>query len=247
MRPIFVVGMLRSGTSLAEQILSAHPAVVGAGELGFWSEAMATHAAALRAGPPAAALRAELAEAYGRALADHSTDAARIVDKAPQNADYLGIIHSVFPRARIIYMQRDPRDSCLSCYFQQLSTAHNYTLDLADLAHYYREHERLMAHWRAALPRGTLLEVPYAGLVADQPGWTRQMLEFLDLEWHDGCLEFHRSERAVMTASFWQVRQAIYRGSVDRWRNYRKFIGPLLGLRTDVAGERASQSRRKMA
>jgi hypothetical protein len=104
-------------------------------------------------------------------------------------------------------------------------------MDLSDLAHYYREHQRLMAHWRKVLPQGTILDVPYAELVADQEGWTRKILEFLNLEWNDSCLDFHKTQRPVVTASAWQVRQPIYKDSVARWHNYKKFISPLLELR----------------
>jgi tetratricopeptide (TPR) repeat protein len=231
MKPILVVGMLRSGTSLTEQILSSHPSVTGAGELAFWGDAVREHESAIRQGLLDEPTRKKLAEAYLRALTDHSDVALRVVDKAPTNTDHLGVIHSVFPNARIIYMQRDPIDTCLSCYFQQFSTALNFTMDLSDLAHYYREHQRLMAHWRAVLPPGTILDVPYAELVADQEGWTRKILNFLDLGWDERCLDFHKTKRSVVTASAWQVRQKIYKVSVERWRNYEKFIGPLLGLR----------------
>ena len=231
MKPVFVVGMPRSGTSLVEQIISSHPAVTGAGELGFWSDAVSEHATAIRQGRLGEPIKKKLAEAYLRALAGHSLDAPRIVDKAPFNSDYLGVIHSVFPKARIIYTRRDPIDTCLSCYFQQLSLALNFTMDLSDLVHYYREHRRLIAHWRAVLPPGTILDVPYAELVADQEGWTRKILDFLGLEWDERCLDFHKTKRPVMTASYWQVRQRIYNDSVERWRNYEKFISPLLGLR----------------
>jgi hypothetical protein len=157
--------------------------------------------------------------------------ARRVVDKAPVNSEYLGIIHSVFPQARIIYMRRDPIDTCLSCYFQQFSAALNFTMDLEDLAHYYREHQRLMAHWRSALPQHAMLEVPYSQLVSDQERWTRRMLEFLGLEWEPRCLDFHRTQRTVPTASAWQVRQKIYTDSVERWRHYSKYLGPLKDLR----------------
>jgi tetratricopeptide (TPR) repeat protein len=234
MKPVFVVGMLRSGTSLTEQILSSHSSVKGAGELAFWGDALREHESAIRQGLLDEPTRKKLAEAYLHILAEHSSDAERIVDKAPTNADHLGVIHSVFPNARIIYMQRDPIDTCLSCYFQQFSTALNFTMDLSDLAHYCREHQRLMAHWRSVLPPGTILDVPYAELVADQEGWTRKILNFLDLEWDERCLDFHKTKRSVVTASAWQVRQKIYKVSVERWRHYEKFIGPLRSLRDPV-------------
>jgi tetratricopeptide (TPR) repeat protein len=230
-KPIFVVGMMRSGTSLAEQIIASHPAVKGAGELGFWSDAVHRHETAIRQGPLGESLRKKLAQEYLRTLTGHAVDALRIVDKAPVNSDYLGVIHSVLPKARMIYMRRDPIDTCLSCYFQQFSTALNFTMDLSDLAHYYREHQRLIAHWRAVLAPGTILDVPYEELVADQRGWTRKILDFLGLEWDERCLDFQNTQRTVATASSWQVRQKIYKDSVQRSRNYKRFIGPLRDLK----------------
>jgi len=230
-RPVFVVGMPRSGTSLTEQIIASHPAARGAGELGYWNLAVRKHEAALRQALPAEPLRRKLASGYASVLAQHGTKAWRVVDKATINSDYLGLIHSIFPRARIIYMRRDPIDTCLSCYFQQFSAVTSFTLDLSDLAHYYREHQRLVAHWRNVLPAGSFLEVPYEGLVTDQEKWTRRILEFIGLRWDDHCLNYHLTENTVMTASYWQVRQTLYHSSIGRWRNYQKFIGPLLELK----------------
>jgi tetratricopeptide (TPR) repeat protein len=230
-RPVFVVGMPRSGTSLVEQIIASHPAAQGAGELGFWSDAMRKHEDAIRREPIGEPLTSRLSAAYLRTLTEHCADAVRVVDKATFNAEYLGVIHLVFPNARMIYLRRDPIDSCLSCYFQQFSQEMNFAMDLADLAHYYREHQRLMAHWRSALPAGTLLDVPYAELVADQENWTRKIVDFLGLEWDERCLDFASTKRVVMTSSYWQVRQKMYNTSVGRWRNYRKFIDPLMALR----------------
>jgi tetratricopeptide (TPR) repeat protein len=230
MKPVFVVGMMRSGTSLAEQILASHPHVTGAGELGFWNTALRANDASARRGLLDDTSIRQLADEYLRILSERSPEALRIVDKAPVNSDYLGVIHSVFPNARFVYMRRNPIDTCLSCYFTQLLPSHNFAMDLSDLAHYYREHQRLLAHWLAILPAGTVLEVPYEGLVADQEGWTRKILNFLGLEWDARCLQFHETERQVATASFWQVRQKIFSNSVERWRNYEKFLGPLRGL-----------------
>ena len=128
-------------------------------------------------------------------------------------------------------MQRDPIDACLSCYFQQFSAALNFTMDLSDLAHYYREHQRLMAHWRSVLPEGSMLEVPYEQLVSDPNRWMHKILEFLGLDWNDRCLDFNQTQRLVPTASYWQVRQRVYKSSVARWRHYEEFIGPLLQLK----------------
>jgi Flp pilus assembly protein TadD len=228
-KPVFVVGMPRSGTSLVEQIIASHPAAYGAGELLFWESLMGAQTA-IRQGILSQPVRAKTAEACLRVLQGHSGDALRVIDKAPVNSDFLGVIYSVFPNARVIYMQRDPIDTCLSCYFQNFLTGLNFTLDLSDLAHYYREHRRLMAHWRAVLPQGFILDVPYEELVGDQEAWSRKILQFIGLEWDDRCLEFHKNTRQLVTASAWQARQKIYNSSVARWRNYEKFIGPLKGL-----------------
>jgi tetratricopeptide (TPR) repeat protein len=229
--PVFVVGMPRSGTSLVDQIICSHPSAKAAGESPFWAHMMSEHDSAVREGSFDESLRKLMAESYLRMLSAHSENALRIVDKAPVNSDYLGVIHSVFPNARIIYMQRDPIDTCLSCYFQAFPLSANFKFDLSDLVHYYREHQRLIAHWRSALPAGAILDVPYAELVSDQEGWTRRILDFIGLEWNERCLNFEQSDRSVATASYWQVRQKIYTTSVARWRNYEKFIGPLLTLR----------------
>jgi tetratricopeptide (TPR) repeat protein len=230
-RPVFVVGMMRSGTTLVEQILASHHKVYGAGELPFWTHAVAKHEHVIRLGQVNGALKKILANDYLKTLQRCSPDALRVTDKANFNSDYLGLIHSVFPQARILYVRRDPIDTCLSCYFSQFSSAQSFTLDLADLAHYYREHQRLVSHWRSALPAGVMMDVPYAELVESQEKWTRRILEFVGLEWDERCLEYHTSERPVLTASFWQVRQRLYTNSVERWRRYERFIGPLRDLR----------------
>jgi tetratricopeptide (TPR) repeat protein len=233
MRPVFVVGMMRSGTSLTEQIIASHPMAKGAGELEYWNRVMREHGAEMRRGPN---LRDErttqrLAQDYLRTLEKVSPTALRVVDKAPLNSDHLDVIHSIFPNARIIYLRRDPIDTCLSCYFQNFSLAHSFTFDLSDLAHYYQEHSRLMSHWRRVLPQGTILDLPYEELVADQEGWTRKILDFIELEWDARCLDFQTTERPMKTASFWQTRQKIFKTSVQRWRNYEKFVDQIPALK----------------
>ena len=230
-RPVFVVGMMRSGTSLVEQIIASHPRAAGAGELEYWNTTAMKYRAVLRRETPDAALLGRLSAGYLKILDRQPAAAERVVDKSTYNSDHLGIIHLAFPNARILYLQRDPLDVCLSCYFQQFATAANFTMDLADLAHFYREHHRVVAHWRSVLPRDAFMDVPYAELVADQEGWSRKIIAFLGLDWDPQVLEFHKTERSVLTASHWQVRQKIYSSSVGRWKNYEKFIGPLLKLR----------------
>jgi len=229
-KPIFVVGMPRSGTSLTEQIIASHPAAYGAGELTFW-ETLLIDEKSLTKALPDEPTRARIAHSFLRILDSLSANALRVIDKAPVNSDLLGLIYCVFPNARVIYMQRDPIDTCLSCYFQQFLTGLNFTFDLSDLVHYSRQHQRLMAHWRAVLPQGVILDVPYEKLVDGQEAWSRKILEFIGLEWDDRCLEFYDNKRQVVSASAWQVRQKIYTDSVARWRNYEKFLGPLKALR----------------
>jgi len=245
-RPIFIVGMPRSGTSLAEQILASHPAVFGAGELSFWKVAsLKVGAAALQDGAKRGEL-AQLASEYLQLLAGLSPDAARVVDKMPANFAHLGMIHAAFPNARIIHMRRNPIDTCLSIYFQNFHVAHTYANDLEDLAHYYGEYQRLMQHWRSMLPPSAILDVPYEALVADPGSWSRKMVEFIGLPWDEACIDFHQTNRRVSTFSKWQVRQKISKTSVERWRNYAPFVGPLMQL-TDssaTAGtEKATGSR----
>jgi tetratricopeptide (TPR) repeat protein len=229
-RPVFIVGMPRSGTSLAEQILASHPAIFGAGELTFWTSVAGAHAELARGGESDAAIVSGLAADYLRLLEGLSPGALRVVDKMPANFLALGLIHEALPNARIIHMRRNPIDTCLSIYFQHFKSAYPYANDLHDLAHYYNEYLRIMQHWRSALPEEAILDLPYEGLVADQEAWSRQMLQFIDVPWDARCLDFHRTERSVMTASKWQVRQKISASSVERWRNYQQFIEPLLGL-----------------
>jgi tetratricopeptide (TPR) repeat protein len=240
-RPVFIVGMPRSGTSLTEQILASHPQVHGAGELLYWIFA----ADAERAAPPAqrAARIDELGRAYLEGLATEAPDAARVIDKLPVNFRHIGLIHAALPGARFIHLERNSLDTCLSIYFQGFSAAHPYATDFGDLAHYYHEYLRLMAHWRAVLPPHSLLEVRYEDLVDDPEGWSRRMLAHIGLLWDPRCLEFHSTDRPVLTASNWQVRQPISKGSVGRWRRYEQFIRPLreaLGEEGGGRGEGAS-------
>ena len=236
-RPVFIVGMLRSGTSLAEQILASHPAVYGAGELTFFgAEAAPALADAAAAGHGPDFSDAELHRLganYLELLQRLSTGTKRVVDKFPSNFFLLGLIRAVLPRARIIHMQRDPRDTCLSIYFQQFEAANTHANDLQDLAHYSGEYRRLMRHWSATLPGDVLLHVPYERLVMDAETWSRRMVDFVGLEWDARCLDFHRTERSVVTASRWQVRQAMSTSSVGRWRNYEHYLGPLAALSPD--------------
>lgn len=227
--PILIVGTPRSGTTLAESIVSSHSQVAGAGELTFWTAAM-SHVMPGFPQSYTSEMARKLAEEYSVFLRQHSRTAHRITDKMPGNYMHLGIIHAVFPNAKFVHTKRHPIDACLSIYFQNFPTAHDYKWDLESLAAWYEQYQRLMAHWRSVLPSGVLYEIQYEDLVEDQEGESRKLLDFLGLEWEEGVLEFHKQERAVFTASKWQVRQPVYKTSMERWRRYEKHLGPLLTL-----------------
>ncbi|MGD0501208.1 MAG: sulfotransferase [Steroidobacteraceae bacterium] len=228
-RAVFVVGMLRSGTTLAEQILAAHPQVFGAGELPFWGAAAETIRSA--ADHPGRQLRLErMAVMYLDSLASLACGAQRVVDKMPANFLSLGLIYASLPNARVIHLRRHPLDTCLSIYFQHLETALSYTNDLGDLARYYSDYARIMEHWHAIFPPGFILDVPYEALVQDPESWSRRMIEHIGLPWDPCCLDYRSIPRTVITASKWQVRQPITTAAVGRWKNYRAHLGPLMEL-----------------
>jgi tetratricopeptide (TPR) repeat protein len=240
--PVLVVGMPRSGTTLIEQIISSHPDVYGAGEL--------VHLKSLADGlsPPSAnpqpfetavkhlkkADCLRVAEEYLKVLHHHSKDALRIVDKMPHNFELLGLVALLFPNARIIHARRNPMDNCVSCFMNWFHGSHGYNTDLTKLGAYYREYARLMAYWRKTL-RLRMLEVDYQEMVNDQEGQSRRLIEFLGLEWDPRVLTFYETERSVQTISRWQVRQPIYKTSVNRWRAYEKYLGPLKEALGDLA------------
>jgi tetratricopeptide (TPR) repeat protein len=241
-KPLFIVGMPRSGTTLVEQILSAHPAVHGAGELNDLMQIVAGMPEALGVSAPfplcvqhLTGPNAErLAHAYLAQLERRAPGAARITDKLPSNFLNLGLICLLFPGARVIHCVRDPRDTCLSCYFQNFAGQHDYAYDLHDLGVYYRAYERLMAHWGRVVDV-PMLRVSYEQLVEDQEEQSRRLIAFCELPWDERCLRFHASGRDVVTASYGQVRRPIYRSSMGRWRHYEKHLGPLLAALSGAA------------
>jgi tetratricopeptide (TPR) repeat protein len=229
-RPVFIVGMPRSGTTLTEQILASHPEAFGCGELRFWHTARVDFESTALRGAGSRESLAEAAEKYLSLLASFSADASRVIDKMPANFMNLGLIHAAFPHARILHMRRNPLDTGLSIYFQIFSNTHLYANDLEDIAHYFTQYSRLMAHWRSTLPKGTILEVTYEKLVADPEAGIREIVQFVGLPWNPRCLKFNETERTVITASNWQVRQRMGTSAAGRWRNYEKYLGPLRRL-----------------
>jgi len=233
-RPVFVIGMPRSGTSLVEQILASHPDVFGAGELPDIIQLSNMLGSLTAPGHGYPHYLPELthahintaAQQYLDHLADLSADEARVIDKMPGNFMFLGLIELLFPGARIIHCRRNPLDTCLSCYFQDFSRSHPYSYDLANLGAFYRDYERLMQHWHEVIQL-PIIDIQYEDMIADQETGSRRIIEFCDLPWDDRCLQFHKTQRYVATASYDQVRRPLYKSSVSRWKNYAEFIGPL--------------------
>ena len=235
--PIFILGMPRSGTTLIEQVLASHPSVHGAGEILALHHAV-HHRAGMDASPTQAfpealttmsteQLRA-IGEHYLGEVAGLAPKAKRIVDKALGNFVFAGLIHLALPNARIIHANRDPIDTCASCYSKLFASELLYTYDLAELGRYHRSYQTLMDHWRKILPRGRMLEVYYEDVVSDFETQARRIVDYCGLDWDDRCLAFHQTERPVRTASATQVRQPIYQTSVDRWRPYQTMLQPLI-------------------
>jgi tetratricopeptide (TPR) repeat protein len=234
--PVFIVGMPRSGTTLTEQILASHPDVFGAGEVETM-ERMAFFSQQVSPGKeefPISVLRLTKtgARLVGQRYVDElrvRTDrpVRRITNKMPHNFELLGLIAIALPNAKIIHCRRSPLDTCLSCWTKNFNDAHSYNRSLADLGKYYRGYADLMEHWRQVLPI-PMLEIDYEDYTNDLEGTARRMIDFIGLEWDSRCLEFHSVERQVRTASQWQVRQPIYKSSVERWRNYVTDLTPLI-------------------
>lgn len=232
-KPLFICGMFRSGSTLVEQVLAAHPQVTAGGELN-WLRQLATGQLApfpeLMATPDPSR-EAALAEGYRANLASlfpDGMDGAYITDKRPDNFLLIGLIKRLFPDARIIHTVRHPLDTGLSVFQQHLDLrVTGYASDLGDIGHYYGQYRRLMAHWHATYP-GSILDFDYDSFVASPRPALERLLGFLGLDWDDRCLEFHKLGNTVKTASYWQVRQPLSTRASGRWRNYGAHLEPLL-------------------
>lgn len=219
--PIFVLGMFRSGSTLLEQLLAGHPAVTPGGELELLPQIAEQVLAPYPEGAASAAAPRIEAAASGyrgslRAVFPH---ADLVTDKRPDNFLYIGLIKRLFPRAKIVNTVRDPLDNCLSVFFLHLDQRMSYALDLMDIAHYYGQYRRLMAHWNR-LFASEIHDVDYDALVREPRPVMMKLTEFLGLEWSERCLQPCASEHAVRTASVWQVREPLYRSSSGRARHY---------------------------
>ena len=235
--PIFICGMPRSGTTLVESIISAHPEVMPGGEMRYIHDRLRRYlrfGSLTQTGPwlgqaTDETLR-ELADGWNAALQDAAAGHPRVTDKMPGNFALLGLIHICLPNAHIVHVQRDPRDTAFSCFATPFSEGLGFSSDLGDTGHYYLDYLRLVDHWRKMLGPDAIIEVEYERMVHEPEQSARELIAALDLEWDPGCLEFHKTRRTVSTASRYQVRQPVYTSSIGRWRHFEKHLTPLLEI-----------------
>ena len=230
--PLFICGMFRSGSTLVEQVLAAHPQVTAGGEVD-WLRQLATGRLAPfpdSMATPDPAQDAALADEYRANLAKLFPDgmaSTYITDKRPDNFLLIGLIKRLLPEAKIVHSCRNPLDTGLSVFQQHLELrVAGYASDLGDIGHYYGQYRRLMAHWDALYP-GSIFDFDYDAFVREPRPSLERLLDFLGLDWDDRCLQFHLLGNTVKTASYWQVRQPLSARASGRWRNYATQLGPL--------------------
>ena len=230
--PIFIVGLPRSGSTLVEQILASHSQVEGTAELpvlGKIAESIGRYRRGDNRYPEAVTgLRDKDLRAYGKQYIEESqryriSDKPFFTDKLPNNFPLMGFAHLILPNAKVINTRRHPFDTCLGAYKQLFGQGQNFTYDMLELAHYYRQYDALMKHWHEVLP-GKVLDVHYEETVTSLESQVKQILEHCGLPFEESCVHFHETERAVKTASSEQVRQPIYTGALGKWRRYEKHL-----------------------
>ena len=228
-QPVFICGMFRSGSTLVEQILAAHPAIQAGGELEFFARKVASE---LSPFPEIIeqinkAKCEAFAQEYIEYIQQRFPEGRLVTDKRVDNFLYVGLILSLFPKAKIIFTERNPLDNCLSVYFQRLGHSMNYATSLNHISHYYSQQKSLMNHWKSVFPDAVFV-CNYDELVTQPELNIAALLTFLDLEWSPNCLNFHRLDNAVKTASVWQVRQPLYSSSSGRWKHFQHHITDLI-------------------
>lgn len=233
---VFIVGMFRSGTSLCEQIIASHPRTFGAGELmhvvdivnQFRPGVKGVSRAVWDLAPLTAQNIDNAAAHYHGQVTPLAPGSDVITDKMPSNLLALGLIGQMFPDCRVVYCRRDPRDTLLSCYFNQFNADQiSFAYDLDDLGSAFADYWRMAEHWKRVL-KVPILEVQYEEMIADPEGQNRRLIDFVGLEWHDRCLEFHKTKRTTKTLSADQVNKPIYASSVARWKPYEKHLDPMM-------------------
>ena len=240
--PVLILGMPRSGTTLVEQIISAHPEVAGGGELNFWNERGAVWHRSGGAGTETPFL-VPAAKDYLVVLRAIAPKSARVTDKMPFNFLWAGLIHLAFPRATIIHCRRAPVDTALSIHQTHFHPSLAFPTGGADLVAYFQSYQRLTRHWRKVLPPDRFIEVEYENLTNEPEPVIRRIIAACGLAWNDACLRPESNPRAVKTPSKWQTRQPIYRTSVARWRRYEPWLGPLRKLVDNGAEQDADTNR----
>lgn len=233
--PIFVLGMPRSGTTLTEQIIASHPQVYGAGELQELLKIANRPTTEQKSVPPFpqnlqhlnATQLARWGTDYVAAVQSRAPEYQHITDKMPVNFIAVGLIHLMLPNAKIVHVKRNPVDTCVSCFTRLFQRNQNQSYDLEELGSYYHDYAMLMQHWKTVLPANAFYEVQYEALVQDNAHQAKALIDFCGLPWDEACLESHKTERSIRTASVMQVRQPVYTSSVEKWRNYETFLGPL--------------------
>jgi tetratricopeptide (TPR) repeat protein len=239
-KPIFIIGMPRSGTTLVEQILARHPDVHGAGEIrhlgvlinSYFIQRLKSRFPEKTEQLDPATLK-QLGQQYCQTLSHYNESARYITNKTPHNFLYVGMIRLMLPNAKIIHCSRNPLDTCFSCYANSFRKGQDYANKLDDLGRYYSLYFKLMQHWRQ-LEVSNIIDIHYEDLVNDQEAQTRRLLEACDLEWNDACLDFHKSDRPVMTASVNQVRNGLYNKSIQRWKHFESHLTPLIDTLGDA-------------
>lgn len=235
-RPIFIVGLPRSGTTLVEQIIAAHSRVMAGGERRDMEQSIL--AVKNRTGsnmqflewvqkmPPE--LCVDIGMAYQGMLPREEDGTDRITDKMPGNYRFVPLISAALPHAKIIHVARNPMDTCMSCFMHNFTNGHNYSFDMVTMGIYYQAYAQIMEHWHNVLPEGRILKVNYEDLVADTEKESKRILEYCGLQWEKDCLKFYEGEKNIRTASMHQVRRPVYKDAVERWRKYRNYLGPLI-------------------
>jgi tetratricopeptide (TPR) repeat protein len=228
--PILIVGLPRSGTTLIEQMLSAHPQVGAGGELSFWNECGGAWEQAAGESAKAERLAANASD-YIQLLRNVAPSAARVTDKMPLNFQWAGLVHLALPRATVIHCRRSPLDTAISIHQTHFNPRLLFPTGGTALVGFIRAYQRLCAHWRRVLPPERFLEIDYEALVESPEPVIRRILDASGLGWNEACLVPERNGRTVKTPSKWQARQPIYRHAIGRWRSYERWLGPLSALR----------------
>lgn len=235
--PIFILGMPRSGTTLVEQIIASHPDVFGAGELSYLIQIVQQASPIIHGkGFPAdiASLSPAVLTQYGQeyitSISALAPKAKHITDKMPANYLLMGLIPLMLPNAKIIHVKRDPIDTCLSCFTRLFNDPQSATYELKELALHYQNYLKLMDHWRNVMPPDQFIEVQYEDVVKDTEAQAKRLIQYCQLKWDKRCLDFYKNERPIRTASVTQVRQPVYDSSINRWRDYEKFLTPLINI-----------------